>query len=146
MNPIHFYRNSHPEVFCKKCVLRNFAKFTGVFLRILRNFSGHLFYRTPPVAASVSRNYLFHFLMKKETALLIFKKNVLRSWACFWSNNLLHSLHPCDKTENFVCQILMLELRKLSLKNTWSCVYCNPKTKTLEFDKYYVVIFKTSTA
>ena len=23
------YRSSRPEVFCKKCVLRNFAKFTG---------------------------------------------------------------------------------------------------------------------
>ena len=29
------YRNSHPEVFCEKSVLRNFSKFTGIarFLR-----------------------------------------------------------------------------------------------------------------
>ena len=26
------FRNSRPEVFCKKCVLRNFAKFTGILL------------------------------------------------------------------------------------------------------------------
>ena len=32
------FRSSHPEVFCKKCVLRYFAKFTGVFLWLLRNF------------------------------------------------------------------------------------------------------------
>ena len=52
-------RSSRPEVFCKKCVPRNFAKFTrkhlcqklylkrdsgtGVFLWILRNFYEHLF-------------------------------------------------------------------------------------------------------
>ena len=58
-----------PEVFCKKGVLRNFAKFTGkhlcqslffnkvaglrpVFMWILRNFLEQLFYRTPLVAAS----------------------------------------------------------------------------------------------
>ena len=69
------YRSSHPEEFCKKGILRNFAKFTGknlsqslffnkvaglrfatllkkdpctgVFLWILRNFQEHLFYRTP---------------------------------------------------------------------------------------------------
>ena len=69
-------RSSRPEAFCKKAVLRNITKFsgkhlcqrlffnkvtvlrpatllkkvsgTGVFLRILRNFQKHLFYRTPP--------------------------------------------------------------------------------------------------
>ena len=30
---INFYRSSHPEVFCKKGVLRNFPKFTGKHLR-----------------------------------------------------------------------------------------------------------------
>ena len=72
-------RSSRPEVFCKKGVLRNFAKFTGkhlcqslfinkvvglrpatlikkdsgtgVFLLILGNFQKHRFYRTPPLAA-----------------------------------------------------------------------------------------------
>ena len=50
-----FFRSSHPEMFCKKGVLRNFAKFkgkyqcqslrdfgTGVFLRILWNFYKNL--------------------------------------------------------------------------------------------------------
>ena len=68
------YRNSHPDVLCKKGVLRNFAKFTGkylcqslfsnkvaglrpaallqdsgtsVFLWILWNFQEYLFSRTP---------------------------------------------------------------------------------------------------
>ena len=67
-------RSSCPEVFYKKDVLRNFAKFTGkhlcqrlflnkvaglasgVFMRILRNFSENLFYRTAPVAASANCN------------------------------------------------------------------------------------------
>ena len=32
------FRSSSPEVFFKKGVLKNFAKFTGKHLRILRNF------------------------------------------------------------------------------------------------------------
>ena len=35
------------EVFYMKGVVINFIKFTGVFLRILRNFQKHLSYRTP---------------------------------------------------------------------------------------------------
>ena len=45
------YRSSLSEVFCKKGVLKNFAKLTGKLLcrgLILRTF----FYRTAPVAAS----------------------------------------------------------------------------------------------
>ena len=61
------YRSSHPEVFFRKCVFKNSAKFIRkhlfkcnfirkeipIFLWILQNFEEHLFYRTPPVAASV---------------------------------------------------------------------------------------------
>ena len=48
------FRNSHPELFCKKGVLKNFAKFTGVFsgtsvsckfCEILKNT---FFHRIPP--------------------------------------------------------------------------------------------------
>ena len=63
------FRSSGPEVFCKKCVFKNFAKLTGKQLRsatllkkilwhrcFLVNFSKFLrtlfFHRTPPVAAS----------------------------------------------------------------------------------------------
>ena len=65
------YRNSRPEVFCKKRVLRNFAKFTGKRLchsLFLNNFikketqvfscefceisKNTFIHRTPPVAAS----------------------------------------------------------------------------------------------
>ena len=70
-----FVRNNHPEVVCIKSVFKSFAKFTwkhlwqsflfhkiassgtitlskrdsgaGVFLSILRNFSNHIFYKTP---------------------------------------------------------------------------------------------------
>ena len=71
------YRSCLPDLFCKKGVLGNFAKFTGkhlcqrlyfnkvadsdtgAFLWILRSIQEHLFYRTPPVAASeYSRWYL----------------------------------------------------------------------------------------
>ena len=40
------FRSSHRRCFVKKSVLRNFAKFAGVFLGILRNFKEHLFNRT----------------------------------------------------------------------------------------------------
>ena len=49
-------RSSRPEVFCKKGVLRNFAKFTGkqVFSCEFWEISKNSFScRTPPVAASV---------------------------------------------------------------------------------------------
>ena len=45
-------RSSSPEVFFKKGVLRNFVKFTGKRLWMLRNFKNTFSYRTPPVAAS----------------------------------------------------------------------------------------------
>ena len=51
-------RSSRPDVFCKKGVLRNFAKFTGKHLyqrNLLNKIAGvrHNTYRTPPEAASV---------------------------------------------------------------------------------------------
>ena len=65
------YRSSHPEVFCKKGVLRNFAKFTGKHLcqglffnkeTLAQVFScefceistNNFSYRIPPVAASAN--------------------------------------------------------------------------------------------
>ena len=32
INFFHRDRSNHPEVFCKKCVLKDFAKFTGKYL------------------------------------------------------------------------------------------------------------------
>ena len=46
---LHF-RSSRLEVFCRKGVLRNFAKFTGKHL--CQSLRIPFFYRTPPVAAS----------------------------------------------------------------------------------------------
>ena len=48
------YRSSPPEVFCKKGVLRNFAKFTGKHLcqRLFFNKIASLRPATTPVAAS----------------------------------------------------------------------------------------------
>ena len=56
------YRSSSPEVFCKKGVLRNFAKFTGKHL--CQNATERLFDRTPPVAPAEHRCLVFgnHFL------------------------------------------------------------------------------------
>ena len=48
-------KSSRPEVFCKKGVLRNFAKFTGKHLcqnLFLNKVAGLRLYRTPAVAAS----------------------------------------------------------------------------------------------
>ena len=55
---ISAFRSSRPELFCKKGVLKNFAKFTGVSsgtgvsCEFLRNFKENLFRRTPTVTAS----------------------------------------------------------------------------------------------
>ena len=46
-------RSSRPEVFCKKCVLRNFAKFTGKHLR------QSLFFNTLPPAIILKKR-LWH--------------------------------------------------------------------------------------
>ena len=73
---IYFAQKQPPGVFCKKDVLRNFAKPTGkhlcqrlffnkvaglgtvFFLWILQNFYEHLFYRAPPDFA-----YIFLFIV-----------------------------------------------------------------------------------
>ena len=64
------YRSSRPDVFCKKGVLRNFAKYTGKHLcqslffnkealaqgfscEFCEIFKNNFFYRTPLVTASV---------------------------------------------------------------------------------------------
>ena len=61
------FRSSHPELFCKKVVPKNFPKFTGVssgtgvsceFCESLKNT---FFHRTPPAAASgicTNRNFI----------------------------------------------------------------------------------------
>ena len=64
---INSHRSSRPEVFCKKGILRNFAKFTGkhlcqslFFNKVAQVFSyefceiskNTFFHRTPPVDAS----------------------------------------------------------------------------------------------
>ena len=95
------YRSSRPEVFCKKGVLRNFAKFTGKHLChslcfnkvvgllatsfkkilwrrcFLVNFceisKNTFFYRTPMVAASVFRRNTKH---KKDENTRIERKEI----------------------------------------------------------------------
>ena len=84
----HSWRSSRPDVFCKKDVLRNFAKFTGKYLRQSLFFnkvqqacnfikketlaqvfsckfckiSNNTSYRTPLVAASVLYSFMLVFL------------------------------------------------------------------------------------
>ena len=73
----HIFGSSHPKVFCKKGVLRNFAKFTGTHLcqslflmkftketlaevfscEFCKSSKNILFYRKPPVVASVNRKF-----------------------------------------------------------------------------------------
>ena len=59
--------SSHPEMFCRKGVFKNLAKFTrkqlcwSLFLTKLQAF----FHRTPPVAASVLFFFLGDFIIKE---------------------------------------------------------------------------------
>ena len=61
---LNHVRSSSPEVFCKKGVLKTFAKFTGkhlcqsLFFNKVAGFKNTFFYRTPPVAASVIFPYI----------------------------------------------------------------------------------------
>ena len=96
---ILLYTSSLPEVFCKKCVLKYLAKFTGkhlcqslflikllpsatllkretlaqvFFCEICKIFKNTFFYRTPPMAASASSMLLPCFCLhsRKITRLL----------------------------------------------------------------------------
>ena len=57
------YRSSHPKVFCKKGVVRNFTKFTGkhlcqsLYFKKVAGFRRRC-YRTPLVAASERNNFI----------------------------------------------------------------------------------------
>ena len=92
-------QSSRPELFCKKGVLRNFAKFTGkhlpqacefikkeslaqvFFCEICEIYKNTFFYRTPPVAAWWGLQ-----LYSKETLCEIFKDTLylqITSGGCF---------------------------------------------------------------
>ena len=76
-------RNSRPEVFCKKGVLRYFAKFTGKNLcqSLYFNYVTGLrtkntyFYRTPPVAASRDEWVIFQCQKKVLKYCIILSKH-----------------------------------------------------------------------
>ena len=105
-------RSSRSDVFCKKGVLRSFSKFkgkhlcqrlflnkvrglgsgTGVFLWILQNVSGHLFFnRTPPMIASKPSTLVFIEIYGDFTDLLkiLFSRDtsqwLLPNWEFFFS-------------------------------------------------------------
>ena len=87
--PVFFIdRSSRPEVFCKKGVLRNFAKFTEkhscqslkkealaqVFFCEFCEISKNNFpYRTPPVVASILATVLLHLNFFMTEATIIYK-------------------------------------------------------------------------
>ena len=56
----NLFRSSRLEVFCRKCVLRNFAKFTGnTCARASKFLRTPFFNRTPPVGASIYLAIIF---------------------------------------------------------------------------------------
>ena len=67
---LQVYRSRRPYVFCKKGVLRNFAKFTGKHLcqsLFFNEVAGDtFFYRTPVVAASRPDIYPIYALFYKQ--------------------------------------------------------------------------------
>ena len=74
-------RNSRPEVFCKKGVLKNLAKFTGkhlyknVFLNKVAGLMG-----TPTVAVFEPQRYLLAKVMQYKSPLLVFMRAVSRGF------------------------------------------------------------------
>ena len=77
------YRSSRPEVFCKKIVLKNLAKFTAKHLcqwvpvnlaNLLRTL---FFHRTPTVAAfeNIRRNLISRNLINRSSCSRVFKKH-----------------------------------------------------------------------
>ena len=58
------FRSSRPEVFCKKGILKEFAKSTGkhlcqsLFLNKVAGLRTSYFYGTPPVAASECSRFM----------------------------------------------------------------------------------------
>ena len=112
------YRSSRPDVFCKKVVLRNFAKFTGKhvyqslfliklpeacnfikketmaqmfsceFCEISRNTFS---YRAPPVAASESR---IHILILQLSSILSFAFFSLSGYELFSFHEILVNFFP----------------------------------------------------
>ena len=90
------YRSSYPEVFCKKGVLENVAKFTGKHLcqilffnkvaetlaqvfscELCEIFKNTFFHRTPPVAASSLIYFQFTFCVQVDTKVTQLVKGIL---------------------------------------------------------------------
>ena len=109
------FRSSHPEVFCKRGVLRNLAKFTGKHLcqslflnKFINNFikketlaqvfscefyeisKNNLFYRTPLAAASwcLTRKFFLLLRKQKQPPEVFCKKRSLKNFAKFTEKHL----------------------------------------------------------
>ena len=119
-NKIYVGRSSRAVVFCKKAVLKNFAKLCQIifFLWILQIFYRtppyrifcNLFYRTAPVAAS-----LYTIKSRSSSWRCSVRKGVLRNLAKFTGKHLCESLY----LNKVVGQSLYSKfLRKLFLQNT----------------------------
>ena len=130
---IGFFRSSRLEVFCKKGVLKNFAKFTGKHLchslffhkvvglrptTLLKKrpwhrcfpvnfakFSRTLFCRTPPVAASTFCNY--EKLLKSQ---LYIKNN---------NGGGMKTLFCLFRKRPMISQTICGQVRKKTLRNVW---------------------------
>ena len=82
------YRSSRPEMFCKKGVYSNFAKFTGKYLRRLRHvilFKKRLWHRC--FLANFAK-----YLRQKQPPQVFCKKNVLKNFANLTGKHLCCSL------------------------------------------------------
>ena len=78
------YRNSHPEVFCKKGVLRNFSKFTGIarFLRtsfLVEHFRGR-FWKYLTVLLFYKQFPYFTF----QRMIFIFEQALIMNSVFYW--------------------------------------------------------------
>ena len=97
-------RSSRPEVFCKKDVFRNFAKFTGSYPPILRlnlkNSTMSLYFNSLPFK-NLRKNLFPHMIpihptLEAATGGALYKKGVLRNVSKLTGKHLCQSLF-CNK-------------------------------------------------
>ena len=106
-------RRGRPKVFCKKVILRNFAKFTG------KHLCQRLFFNK----VTGLRSYACNFIKKESLAQVFFCE------LCEISKNAYFTAHLCTTSSDMPksCNFI----KKGSLAQVFSCEFCEISKKTI---------------